>query len=73
MTDTVTPTQVDRDAASRFMREYHLDLADTNNLAEDFARHRLAAEATQAAEIARLREDLETALSAQPSEQEGGE
>lgn len=50
MTDTVTPTQADKDAAK--------DAYGTTpfELEELFARHRLAAEATQAAEIARLRE-----------------
>lgn len=55
MTGTVTPTQEDLDLASKFANEkypYH------SVLSEAFARHRLDAIATQAAEIARLREAL---------------
>ena len=44
--------QIDRDAANRFMREYHMDLADTKNLAEDFARHRIAERERVVGEIA---------------------
>lgn len=51
MTDNVTPTQADRDAVTEHARNKW----SGEDIYTAFARHRLAAEATQAAEIERLK------------------
>ena len=57
MTDNVTPTQADRDTAESILGEMAMGNEKRAQLVA--ARHRLDTLATQAAEIARLRDALE--------------